>query len=498
VSLCLESLPSQLMFRNRRYPFASDPLREVRFLKRWVRVGAFLATLTLVLLCLFAFDLSVEQGVLIFLTMAVTAALSIELAFAHILRLTRASFYPVKLAVELSPLGGFKEACHRSAEMVAELLGAEAAVVAWVHSELQELEPLASAGLPEQWLKVAPHVRLTESGLQETVLRGRVVSKRTAAGDRWFSGLGESYSVTYVPLLSSDKVIGVLGLAGDSATFNPNDRRLLSGISVAIGLALDNARLYDEEKKRAERLQELAQMRSEFLLTVSHELRTPLTAVKTSAEMLQEEDDSPAESPRDQLIQHIVQGVNRLNTLIGDLVSMARLNNSQLQLSLEPTEAGEMASAACNLIRPLIQTKRQTLDARFDVHGPKVLVDPRRFEQILVNLLSNAHRFTPAGGRISVDVREEGDEVIIAISDSGPGIAEHERGAIFEPFYRGSEGSGRRVPGGMGMGLAIAKSLAELHGGRIWVESGEGGSIFFLAVQRYLEPAVERVKAGAV
>ncbi len=486
------------MFRMRRYPFTSDPLREVRFLKQLVRVGAFLATLTLVLLYLFAFDLSVEEGVVIFFTMAVTAVLTIELVFAHILRLTRASFYPVKLAVELSPLGGFKEACRRSAEMVAELLGAEAVVVAWVHSELQELEPLAGAGLPEQWLKVAPHLSLTESGLHETVRRGQVVSKQTAVGDRWFSGLGESYSVTYVPLLSSDKVIGVLGLAGDSATFNPRDLRPLSGISVAVGLALDNARMYDQERKRAERLQELAQMRSEFLLTVSHELRTPLTAVKTSAEMLQEEDDSPAESTRGQLIRGIVQGVSRLNNLIGDLVSMARLSNSQLQLNLEPAGAGEMASAACNLIRPLIQTKRQTLDAHFDVHGPKVLVDPRRFEQILVNLLSNAHRFTPAGGRISVDVREEEDEVIIAISDTGPGIPEHERGVIFEPFYQSREGSGRRVPGGMGMGLAIAKSLTELHGGRIWVESGEGGSTFFLAVQRHLEPAVEPAKAGVV
>jgi len=369
--------------------------------------------------------------------------------------------------------------------------------VAWVHSDLQELEPLASAGLPEQWLKVAPHLSLAESELQDTIRRGQVVSKRTAAADRWFSGLGESYSVTYVPLLSSDKVIGVLGLAGDSATFNPNDRRLLSAIGVVIGLALDNARLYDQERKRAERLQELAQMRSEFLLTVSHELRTPLTAVKTSAEMLQEEDDSPAESPRGQLIRHIVQGVNRLNTLIGDLVSMARLNNSQLQLNLEPAGAAEMVSAACNLIRPLVQTKRQTLDVHFDASGPKVLVDQRRFEQILVNLLSNAHRFTPAEGRISVDVREEEDEVIIAVSDTGPGIREDERQVIFEPFYRGREGSSRRVPGGMGMGLAIAKSLAELHGGRIWVESGEGGSTFLLAVQRYLEPVVERVKVRA-
>jgi len=491
------------MFRIRHYPFASDPLREVRFLKRWVRVGAFLATLILVLLYVFALDLSVERGVFIFLTMAVTVVLAIELGFTHILRLTRASFYPVKLAMELSPLEGFSKACHRSAEMVAQLLGAEAAVVAWIHSDLQELEPVASAGLPKQWLKVAPHLSLAESGLQDTVRRGQVVSKRTAAGDRWFSGLGESYSVTYVPLLSSDKVIGVLGLAGDGTTFNPEDRRLLSGIGVAIGLALDNARLYDQERKRAERLQELAQIRSDFLLTVSHELRTPLTSVKTSAEMLVEEDDSPAESPRGQLIRSIVHGVNRLNTLISDLVSMARLNNSQLQLNLEPVRTGEVARAACNLIRPLVQTKRQTLDVHFDGRGPKVLVDQRRFEQILVNLLSNAHRFTPAGGRISIDVREEGDEVIIAISDTGPGVPEHERQAIFEPFYRGREGSGRRVPGGMGMGLAIAKSLAELHGGRIWVESGEGGeggeggSTFFLAVQRYLEPAVEPAKVGA-
>ncbi len=486
------------MFRIRRYAFASDPLREVRLVKRWVRVGAFLAILTLVALYLVAFDLSVERGVLIFVTMAVTVALAVELAFSHILRLTRASVYPVKLAVELSPLQGFKEACHRSAEMVAQLLGAEAAVVAWIHSDLQELEPLAGAGLPKQWLKVAPHISLAESGLQDAVRRGQVVTRRTAAADRWFSGLGESYSVTYIPLLSSDKVIGVLGLAGDSGSFNAKDRRLLSGIGVAIGLALDNARLYDEERKRAERLQELAQMRSDFLLTVSHELRTPLTSVKTSAEMLLEEDDSPAESPQGQLIRNIVQGINRLNTLIGDLVSMARLNNSQLQLNLEPAGMGEMASAACNLIEPLIQTKRQTLDVHFDIPGPKVLVDQRRFEQIVVNLLSNAHRFTPAGGRISVDVREEGDEVIIAVSDTGPGIPEYERRVIFEPFYRGREGSGRRVPGGMGMGLAIAKSLTELHGGRIWVESGEGGSTFFLAVQRYLEPAVEPAKVRAI
>jgi hypothetical protein len=230
------------MFRIRRYPFAGDPLRDVHLLKQWVRVGALLVTLTLVLLYLFAFDLSAGRGVLIFLTMTVTVGLAVELAFGHIVRLTRASFYPVKLAVELSPLEGFKEACHRGAEMVAQLLGAEAAMVAWIHSDLQELEPVASAGLPKQWLKVAPHLSLAESELQDTIRRGQVVSKRTAARDRWFSGLGESHSVTYVPLLSSDKVIGVLGLAGDSATFNPKDRRLLLACTIRRGGGLSGCR----------------------------------------------------------------------------------------------------------------------------------------------------------------------------------------------------------------------------------------------------------------
>ncbi|MGQ9571669.1 MAG: GAF domain-containing sensor histidine kinase [Dehalococcoidia bacterium] len=486
------------MSRLRRYPFAKDPLREVRLLKRGVTVGACLAIVALLFLYLFAFHLSVQQGIFIFLTMALTVALAVELAFSHILRLTRASFYPVKLAVQLSPLQGFKEACHRSAQMVAELLQAEAVVVAWMHSDLRELEPLATAGLPKQWLKVAPHISLAESDLQDTVQRGQVITKRTATGDPWFSALGESYCVTYVPLLSLDRVSGVLALAGDSLTFSPQDHRLLTGIGVAVGLALDNARLYDRERKRAERLQELAQIRSDFLLTVSHELRTPLTSIKTSAEMLQEEDHSHPDSPQSRLIRSIVQGVSRLSTLVDDLVGMARLSNSQLQLNLEPVAIGEIASAACNLIRPLTQTKRQTLDAHFEVPGPKVLADQRRFEQILVNLLSNAHRFTPAGGHISIEVREAEDEVIIAISDTGPGIPEHERQAIFEPFYQGKQGSRRHVPGGMGLGLAIAKSLTELHGGRIWVESAEGGSTFLLAVQRYLEPVPAPVKAAVV
>jgi signal transduction histidine kinase len=176
-------------------------------------------------------------------------------------------------------------------------------------------------------------------------------------------------------------------------------------------------------------------------------------------------------------------------------VSMARLDSSQQELNLEPVGTGEMVSATVTLLYPLIQAKGQTLDLHFGTPGPEVMAERRRFEQILVNLLANANRFTPPGGRITVEVRQEGSDVVVAVSDTGPGIAEDEREAIFQPFYR-SKAASQRSASGMGMGLAIAKSLAELHGGRIWVESGEGGSTFCLAIRRHEEPAVEPVKAG--
>jgi len=192
-----------------------------------------------------------------------------------------------------------------------------------------------------------------------------------------------------------------------------------------------------------------------------------------------------------------VRGANRLSTLVADLMSMARLDTRELQLDMQPVGVGEVVASACSLMYPLIIARHQALDTEFDTPGPTIVADRDRFEQILVNLLSNANRFAPAGGRIAVQVRADDDEVIISVSDAGPGIPSEEQQHIFEAFYRGRDEGRRRVPG-MGMGLAIAKSLTDLHGGRIWLESGEGGSTFCVAVQRAAEPVPARVGAGAV
>jgi signal transduction histidine kinase len=213
--------------------------------------------------------------------------------------------------------------------------------------------------------------------------------------------------------------------------------------------------------------------------------------------MLEEEERGALDSPRGQLVQNIVRGANRLSTLVTDLMSMARLDTRELELDMQPVGVGDVVAAACSLIYPLIVARHQKLDTEFETPGPIIVADRERFEQILLNLLSNANRFTPAGGSIAVQVRADADEVIITVSDTGPGIPPEEQQHIFEAFYRGRDGGRRRVPG-MGMGLAIAKSLTELHGGRIWLESGEGGSTFCVAVQRQAEPTRPRVRAGAV
>ncbi|HLA17931.1 MAG TPA: HAMP domain-containing sensor histidine kinase, partial [Dehalococcoidia bacterium] len=139
----------------------------------------------------------------------------------------------------------------------------------------------------------------------------------------------------------------------------------------------------------------------------------------------------------------------------------------------------EMVSGAVALMNPLLAARRQTLSVEVEDPQPAVLVDRRRFEQVVVNLLSNAQRHTPEGGRIEVRIGGEDGDVVIAVKDSGPGVAEAERELIFEPFFRGDSS-------GLGLGLAIAKSVVELHNGRIWVENNADGrgSTFFVALPK--------------
>jgi signal transduction histidine kinase len=153
---------------------------------------------------------------------------------------------------------------------------------------------------------------------------------------------------------------------------------------------------------------------------------------------------------------------------------------------------GDIVASAAAIIQPLVAAKHQTLEIRLAAPDTVVLVDRLRFEQVLINLLSNAQRYSPTEGHIVVGSQVEKSEVVIGVTDSGPGVASQDRELIFEPFYRGDRS-------GLGLGLAIAKSLVELHNGRIWVESADGqGSTFCVALPRHTPAKTSTLASGSV
>jgi signal transduction histidine kinase len=461
-----------------------DAVREMRIVKR-IALAVIVAFVAAVLpLYVFLFRLSlVELGVA--LSPALLSLSAIELASRWEYRMRRRHAYPHVLGYRLAAIHRFAEACREAADLLAELLRPQAVVVAWLKEDGQELEPVAAHGMPEAWLAAAPSISLPARSMKEAVDSGRVLTKPSTEGDPWFGAAVPGASVVYVPLLSQDRPKGLLALATRSSNPITKDHRLLSSLGMVLALALDNCRLYEGERESARRLQELNRMKSDFLIKVSHELRTPLTSVRTAAEMLLEEEEKhDGQGVRTRLARSIAKGANRLAALVAELVDISREDEFAPRLELEPLPTQEMVSGAVSLMNPLLAAKRQTLSVEIEEPQSTVLVDRRRFEQVVLNLMSNAQRHTPAGGRIDVRISERDSEVLIAVSDSGPGVAEAERELIFEPFFRGDRT-------GLGLGLAIAKSVVELHNGRIWVEDNpEGpGSTFFVALPRYAAKA---------
>ena len=285
--------------------------------------------------------------------------------------------------------------------------------------------------------------------------------------------------------MSRGRLEGVLAIAAQTRNDHMRDHRLLSALGVVLGLALDNCRLYEGQRAHAQHLQELNRMKSDFLSTVSHELRTPLTSIMMAAEMLLEEEETrDPQSTRGKLVANIVKGASRLSSLVKDLVNISRDDDFKPRLEVDEVAIDDIVSNAVGIVQPLVGAKHQTIDITSTVPGTMVRVDRLRFEQVLINLLSNAQRYTPPAGHITVSTRVAEGEAIVTVADSGPGIGPSERELIFEPFYRGDRS-------GMGLGLAIAKSLAELHNGRIWVErSDSSGSEFCVALP--LQPATGR------
>ena len=469
-----------------------DPLRELRVVKRWALLAVLVAAAGLLPMYGLFLGLSIVQLGILLSPTVLAAFIAIELTSRWEYRMRRRHAYPHRLGYELASIHDFRQACQRSADLVVHWLRARACVVAWLNEDGQALAPIAAYGLPAGWVETAPHISLGVRSLKEALQEGRLLAKPSASGDPWFGGRYDRDRVVYVPLVSRDRLEGVLAVAARAGVAEAKDQRLLAALGMVMGLALDNCRLYEGQRAHAHHLQQLNRMKSDFLTTISHELRTPLTSIKMGAEMLLEEEEArDPNGPRARLVRNIVKGASRLSSLVADLVNVSRQDQFQPRLELDPVPLGDIVASAAAIIQPLLTAKHQTLEIKLAAPDTVVLVDRLRFEQVLINLLSNAQRYSPAGGHIAVSSRIEKGEVSISVTDCGPGVAPQDRERIFEPFYRGDRS-------GLGLGLAIAKSLVELHNGRIWVESADGqGSTFYVALPRHTPAKTKSLASGS-
>lgn len=250
----------------------------------------------------------------------------------------------------------------------------------------------------------------------------------------------------------------------------------------------ENARLFAEASE-AKALREMDRLKDEFLAAVSHELRTPLTVISASLELLaRRHEELPPDARR--LIGQAERHVQRLQRNVEDLLDLAQLQEAKIELQREFTGAAALLGEIASTHEPVLAAKRQQIRVACEDGLPPVLVDRRRMQQIVGNLVQNASRYAPEGTTIELGAERSGTAIRLTVSDEGPGIppGEHER--IFDKFYRGERTKG--VTSGTGLGLAIARTLVELHGGRIGVEDRPGGGARFV-----VEIPNEPVPAGA-
>jgi signal transduction histidine kinase len=220
-----------------------------------------------------------------------------------------------------------------------------------------------------------------------------------------------------------------------------------------------------------------------FIDTLSHELKTPLTSIIAAAGLLAEELQTTADESHQKLIQTIIHNANTLETRLAELLDIVKTGSGKLQLQLEPVDIKSLVLGTCMQISPLLRGKGQKLKTEVPDSLPIIRGDGQKLEQVLLNLMNNATKFTPEGGNISVRVRKQDTGLVIEVQDDGIGIAKEQQSRLFKPYSRLS--SDRQRHPGLGLGLALSKQVVELHGGRIWVDSEPGkGSTFSFFLPR--------------
>ena len=353
-----------------------------------------------------------------------------------------------------------------------------------VLAENGEARVMATAGRGEEEVFPPGSAAPITGTVLEDVLRGRLVI-RDDLGDRRYVEeealleLGLRCQLA-APLLLGARAIGMLAVVrAQPRSFTPDEVELVSLLGRLVATAVQNIRAYEAEHATVEEFQRLSELRADFVSLVSHELRSPMAAVIGAARTLQARWHDLAVEQREAFLALIADEASRLAALVGDVLDTSRIEAGTFSYVFDEVDLG-------GLVREVVTAAgvgQDTVAVRATVGDglPAVRGDRARLRQVLTNLIDNAVKYSPAGEEVRVSVYVRGERVLVDVADRGPGIPPEQQELIFEKFGR-ARGDGHAKPG-TGLGLFIARSIAEAHGGSLELRSNPGsGSTFVLSI----------------
>jgi GAF domain-containing protein/ActR/RegA family two-component response regulator len=340
--------------------------------------------------------------------------------------------------------------------------------------------------------KLGEEIPLTNYPLTQTVIETRKPLSLSSDDPRLQPHARDSFEVAgisanaTIPMISAEGVIGVISMSRlkPAQPFNEQEINLVLTLANQAAIALENARLYEEQLAAAEQLRELDKLKSQFLANMSHELRTPLNSIIGFSRVIMKGIDGPVSDLQQQDLSAIYNAGQHLLKMINDILDISKVDAGKMELAFEDVNITDVITSVLSTARGLVKDKPIKLATAIEDDLPLLRADSTRVRQVLLNLISNASKFTDEGS-ITVSARRQTDTtgkpaIYISVSDTGMGIAPEDQVKLFEPFTQ-VDGSPTRKSGGTGLGLSITRLLVELHGGEIGLHSevGKGSTFYF-------------------
>jgi signal transduction histidine kinase len=276
-----------------------------------------------------------------------------------------------------------------------------------------------------------------------------------------------------VPILRETRTLALIGVRRTGQPFTPDAEAFLIRLADHAAMALENTRLYQA-------VQQANLAKSQFVSTVSHELKNPMTSIRGYADLMRQGVVGPISDQGREFLGTIVDNVDQMAALVSDLSDISRIETGRLRLDLSPVDLGHSVQETAITMKPLIDGRRQVLTIDIPEVLPPVLADRTRLVQVITNLISNACKYTPDGGRITLSARAEDRSVRTSVADTGIGMSTEDQGQLFTQFFRSEDSAVRDQPG-WGLGLSVTRRLVELQGGDMGFSSilGQGSTFWF-------------------